>query len=77
MFIDDRYDMFPVEVAEDYNKLLSSKPGWRGVLDKYRINIIVWPRHRGIVQVLEQLPGWTVLREDKVATVLVRDRPLR
>jgi hypothetical protein len=77
VFFDDRYDMYPIGVTDDYNKLLSTKPGWRRVLDKYRINIIVWPRHRGIVQVLEQSPGWTVLREDKVATVLVRDRPLR
>jgi len=77
VFFDDRYDMYPVAVTDDYNKLLSTKPGWQQVLDKYRINIVVWPRQRGIVQVLEVTPGWTVLREDKVATVLVRDHPLR
>jgi hypothetical protein len=76
VFFDDRYDMYPIAVTDDYNKLLSTKPGWQQVLDKYRINIVVWPRQRGIVQVLEVSPGWTVLREDKVATVLVRDHPL-
>ncbi|MDQ1510823.1 MAG: hypothetical protein QOG50_2667 [Actinomycetota bacterium] len=77
VFFDDRYDMYPIAVTDDYNKLLSTKPGWQRVLDKYRINIVVWPKQRGIVQVLEVSPGWTVLREDKVATVLVRDDPLR
>jgi hypothetical protein len=77
VFFDDRYDMYPIAIDEDYNKLLSTTPGWRPVLDKYRINVIVWPRDRGIVQVLEASPGWTVLREDKVATVLIRDHPLR
>ena len=46
------------------------------MLDKYRINTIVWPRDRGIVDVLEASPDWTVLREDKVATVLIRNHPL-
>ena len=77
VFFDDRYDMYPIAVTDAYNKLLSTKPGWQRVLDRYRINIVVWPRRRGIVQVLEVSPGWTVLREDKVATVLVRDHPLR
>ena len=76
VFFDDRYDMYPITIDEDYNKVLSTKPGWRRVLDKYRINLIVWPKQRGIVQVLEESPGWTVLREDSVATVLVRDHPL-
>jgi hypothetical protein len=57
--------------------LLSTKSGWKQELDRYRINLVVWPRQRGIVQVLEEMPGWTVLREDKVATVLVRNHPLR
>jgi hypothetical protein len=77
VFFDDRYDMYPISITEDYNKVLSTKPGWQQVLDKYRITIVVWPRDRGIVQVLEVTPGWTVLREDKIATVLVRDHPLR
>jgi hypothetical protein len=77
VFFDDRYDMYPIKVTEDYNKLLSSKPGWQLALDRYRINVVVWPRQRGFVQVLEVSPGWTVLRQDKVATILVRNHPLR
>ena len=57
--------------------MLSLKPGWEHVLDQYRINIVVWPRNGALVQGLDHLSGWTVLRTDKVATVFVRDHPLR
>ena len=77
VFFDDRYDMYPIALTTAYNEVLGVKPGWERVLDRYRINIVVWPRDRGIVQVIERMPGWTELRHDKVATVLVRDRPLR
>jgi hypothetical protein len=77
VFFDDRYDMYPITVTDEYNAVLSTKPGWQQVLDKYRINVVVWPKQRGIVQVLETSPAWTVLREDKIATVLVRNHPLR
>ncbi len=77
VFFDDRYDMYPIAVTDDYNKVLSTKPGWQQVLDKYRINVVVWPRDRGIVQVLEASPAWTVLREDKIATVLIRNHTRR
>jgi hypothetical protein len=77
VFFDDRYDMYPLVITEAYNKFLSTKPGWRKELDRYRINIVVWPRDGGIVQVLEELPGWTELRQDKLATTFIRDHPLR
>jgi hypothetical protein len=76
VFFDDRYDMYPIVITDAYNKILSTKPGWQQELDRYRINIVVWPRDRGIVPVLEQMPGWRVIREDKLATTLVRDVPL-
>ena len=57
VFFDDRYDMYPTALTDAYNKVLSTKPGWNRVLDRYRINIVVWPRDRGIVQVLERMPG--------------------
>ena len=76
VFFDDRYDMYPIVITDAYNKFLSTKPGWQRELDHYRINIVVWPRGGGIVQVLEEMPGWTVTRRDKQATTLVRDHPL-
>jgi hypothetical protein len=75
VFFDDRYDMYPIALTDAYNTVLSLQPGWQRVLDEYRINVIVWPREKGIVQVLDHLSGWTKLRQDNVASVFVRTRP--
>ena len=76
VFFDDRYDMYPIALDTAYNKVLSVKEGWEQVLDQYRINTIVWPRDHGIVQVLERMPAWKKIRQDKVASVFVRRHPL-
>ena len=55
VFFDDRYDMYPVSITNDYNKILSLKPGWEKVLDKYKIDTVVWP---GRAAGLAHLPGW-------------------
>ncbi len=76
VFFDDRYDMYPIALTDDYNKVLDLDPGWEHVLDKYRINIVVWPVDGGVVQVLDHLPGWKRLRTDKVAATFIRTHPL-
>jgi len=76
VFFDDRYDMYPIKIVDDYGKVLSLDPGWDRVLDRYQINIVVWPKAGALVQGLAHLPGWTELRHDKVAAVFVRTHPL-
>ena len=76
VFFDDRYDMYPVELVDAYDKVLDLEPGWDRVLDQYRINIVVWPKNGALVQALAHLPGWTELRHDKVAAVFIRTHPL-
>ena len=72
MFFDDRYDMYPIAMTDSYNKVLSLKPGWEKVLDRYKIDTIVWPKNDPVVEALKHLPGWTQLRVDKTARTFVR-----
>jgi hypothetical protein len=72
VFFDDRYDMYPVGIADDYNKILSLKPGWEKVLDDYKIDTIVWPKNAAFVQALRHLPGWKEIRHDKVSRTFIR-----
>ncbi len=74
VFFDDRYDMYPVAMVDAYDKVLDLKPGWDDVLDRYRIETIVWPKDGALVQALRDLPGWTEVRRDKVAATFVRTR---
>jgi hypothetical protein len=74
VFFDDRYDMYPEDMVEAYDKVLSLDEGWDKVLDQYRIDTVVWPKDGALVQAMQLLPGWTEARRDKVAVTFVRSR---
>lgn len=72
VFIDDRYDMYPTELAEEYFKLAKAMPGWADILDRHHITTIVWPNVKPLSQVLDLAPGWRRIHQDKLASVWVR-----
>jgi hypothetical protein len=74
VFFDDRYDMYPVDMIEDYDNVLNLDEGWEKVLDEHRIETVVWPKDGAVVQAMKLLPGWTETRRDKVAVTFERTR---
>ena len=58
VFMDDRYDMYPTSVIYDYFKILEGKPGWDKVLDKYKVETIVWPSKTAFGSLLDESPQW-------------------
>lgn len=57
VFIDDRYDMYPVSVPKDYVTLLRARPGALAVLDRYRVDTVLWERAQPLVALL-RAAGW-------------------
>jgi hypothetical protein len=74
VFFDDRYDMYPENMIEAYDKVLNLDEGWEKVLDQYDIDTVVWPKDGAVVQAMKLLPGWEEVRRDKVAVTFVRVR---
>ncbi len=72
VFMDDRYDMFPTELSDDYFKLSEVKPGWQEVLDRYGVDVVVWRTKKPLTQLLDVAPGWQRTYSDELATVWVR-----
>jgi hypothetical protein len=72
VFMDDRYDMYPVSLPADYNEIADVKPGWRRTLDRWQIDVVLWPRERALTQALAIDPGWKQVYADKTAVVFVR-----
>jgi hypothetical protein len=72
VFIDDRVDMYPVSVSDDYDTLLHAQPGAAAVLDKYRVDTVLWDRHLALPGLLLTDGGWRTAYEDKGWIVLVR-----
>jgi hypothetical protein len=76
VFMDDRYDMYPTALAEEYFKLARAAPEWQAILDSHTIDVVVWPKEKPLAQVLDLAPGWERIHTDKVAQVWVRRAPL-
>ena len=72
VFFDDRYDMYPLAVNEAYDDLANLRPDWRTQLDKWRIDVVMWPRSGPLVQALAERSDWVRVYRDKQAAVYAR-----
>ena len=63
VFIDDRYDMYPVDVSQAYEALLHGSPGSAAVLGRFDIDVVLWDDHQPLVQIL-QVAGWHQIDQD-------------
>jgi len=77
VFIDDRYDMYPVAVATDYRTLLVAGARAPAVLQKWDIDEIVWQEGAGLPALLRLTGGWRQVFSGGGFDVLVRDPSVR
>jgi hypothetical protein len=71
VFLDDRLDMFPEGVVEDYLTLRDAAPGWQEVFARREIDLVLWPRVRPLTQVLLGDPAWQLVYTDPDWVVFV------
>jgi hypothetical protein len=57
-FVDDRYDMFPLRVSEDYAGLLKGRPDSVRILERYRVDVVLWDRSLPLVPLLRATGQW-------------------
>lgn len=58
VLIDDRVDLYPVEVTEDYLQLLDGRPGALEVLDAYDVEAVLWETDRALDAQLAASGRW-------------------
>ena len=58
VFIDDRVDMYPVQVSRDYLELLRGGQRWQVILDSYRADVVLWDKALPLAGLLRLSPGW-------------------
>lgn len=71
VFIDDRYDMYPLGVSLDYVSLLRAAPGALEVLDRRKVDSVLWDRSLPLVPALRER-GWREAAGDKRWVLLQR-----
>ena len=75
VFFDDRYDMYPLPVLRDAFRFYDADPAWSQILDRWAIDVVVWPRRAGVIRLMEGHPGWERRYQDGLAAVYVRRAP--
>jgi hypothetical protein len=64
VFIDDRYDMFPSDVAKDYRTMNTGGAQALSLLDKYNVDVALWSRQEPLATVLAASDAWTQVFRD-------------
>ena len=62
VFVDDRVDMFPKPVIDDELALINGTPRWRRALDHWKIDTVVWDRHKPLASLLAESSDWKLVR---------------
>ena len=73
VFIDDRYDMYPEKQIYDYFDLSSGGRRWAKILDRYDVEVIIWPKDEPLTQLVERSGDWTVIHRDRGWVAFVRN----
>ncbi len=72
VFFDDRFDMYPRAVIDDYFTVADGDPGWDGVLDRHGIETVVWPRGEDLTRLLGESDEWRRVHRDVSYAAFVR-----
>ena len=60
VFIDDRVDMYPEEVVNDFLTLLRGRPDWRDVIEEREIDVVLWEANQPLSALLGDDPSWRI-----------------
>jgi hypothetical protein len=71
--IDDRHDLYGSDRFREYLILTQGEPGWKDVLEKWRIQTVVLPTGSTLANLLKQMPRqWESVYQDKAAVIMKR-----
>jgi hypothetical protein len=74
VFIDGRYVPYLDGVLNDYRALVALRPGWRELLDKYRVSELLLRPHRPLAVALRE-DGWRERSSDRDGKWIILARP--
>ena len=62
--LDDRIDMYPAAVVDDYLTVLRAEEGWDAVLEGWEVDLVVWETSRPLVPELATSDEWQIVYTD-------------
>ena len=73
VFIDDRVDMYPLEVSRDYAAVLRAGRASEAALDKWQVDTVLWDARHPLVDRLLDSGQWTPFHRSNGYIVLLRN----
>ncbi len=71
VFIDDRYDMFPIDLVRDYVTLNHGDDGWEQVLERWDATAVLWDESSDLHPLILASDDWNVVYRDDTWLVAV------
>jgi hypothetical protein len=72
VFVDDRFDMYPVALMRDFIDLDGGARDSLAILDRHDIEVVLWPAESPLDAQLAASPAWHLEYEDEDAVIYVR-----
>jgi hypothetical protein len=76
VFMDGRSDMYGEKFGAPYLKVANVQPGWKEILDKFKIEFVVFGTDSALTAALRMQPEWHPVYTDTVATIFVKKNSL-
>lgn len=73
VFMDDRFDMYPMQLMRDFLALAAGDPKWSGMLDHYDVDVVVWRSDEPLAALLNESTSWHRVHHDKTHAVWLRN----
>ncbi len=73
VFIDGRADVYGDSFGQQYDTIVTLGPGWRSLLERYDVRIVLVPGGSALAVALAADPDWHVIYSDSVAGLFFRD----
>jgi hypothetical protein len=74
VFIDGLADFYGIRIFRDYMHVSGLKPGWRDVLDRWNVDLVLVPAESSVAHELAREPAWHELYRDDIAALMQRKR---
>jgi hypothetical protein len=76
VFIDGLADFYGTRIFRDYRHVAGLRPGWREVLSRWNIDLVLMPADSSVAAELVREPGWHELYRDEMSVLLQRGKPI-
>ena len=72
VFMDGRSDMYGEKFGSDYLRLANAQAGWKEVLEKYNITVVLFDTQSPMSAALSEQHDWQPIYSDRVATIFLK-----